>query len=125
MTFEEKRDRMLAACRHHMAVWFSFKEGDNAVEFLSKMKAPSERMQFGIRLILMMVIPKMTKETHRLSEFKEDLPLLINAAPEIVRAVLTEQHDFIFGYHSVDVLYTFDQIKWRSNYEKTEGREKG
>jgi len=57
----------------------------------------------------------MTKQTHRLSEFKEELPLFINIAPEIVSHVLSEQFDYSFGYHSKDIPYTFTQVPWRKH----------
>lgn len=109
---EEMRERMLEKCKKDLAVWFSFKVGDDPVKRYNRIKVQQERIQFSIRVLLLHLIPKMTVRFHNLSEFKEELPLFMSFAPGIVSDVLTGHCDYRYGYHSVDVPFVFD---WRIN----------
>lgn len=105
---EEMRERMLQYYRGQIRVYF----GDG-----STLKTDSERYQYGIRLLVLRLIPLMTHRSHRVSEFLAELLLSINELPQVVRDVIAGQSeretvrwDYAFGYHSIDVPVVFDRV---------------
>jgi hypothetical protein len=105
---EDMRARMLAYYQGQIRTYF----GDG-----STLSTDGERYQYGIRLLVLRLIPLMTERSHRVSEFLPELMLSINELPTVVRDVVSGQSptettrwDYAFGYHSVDVPVVFDRV---------------
>ena len=106
---ETMRERMLSYYQQQIRVCF----GDG-----STLSTDSERYQYGIRLLVLRLIPLMTERSHRVSEFLPELLLSINELPQVVRDVIagqseseTTRWDYAFGYHGGDVPVVFDRVR--------------
>lgn len=112
MDLKAMQECMLEACRVHLRVWDSYEEGKEEVEEVLKRLSSNERRNFCMRLLLLELIPRMTRQRHRLSEYKEELPLYIPIAPGIVSEVLSERYDYVFGYYNKSLPYVFRRVAY-------------
>ena len=106
---ETVRERMLQYYQGSIRCYF----GDG-----STLSTDSERYQYGIRLLVLRMIPLMTERFHRVSEFLPELMLSINELPQVVRDVIagqseseTTRWDYAFGYYSADIPVVFDRVR--------------